>query len=212
MKSWLQSKMLNDSRNPVLFCKRNGDCELNTESRRHCKKCRYQRCLLAGMRPEAVLDTQQKKIHFRKYYSKQERLSKVKKKKSMNKEEAKLSRSRNDAKHRPSQQPRHKIVKIEQRTPERRDFDADGTFFNNLYQSADICRKENNPVGFNSWENSCPSSFSNPAYQHCSYDFSYGNMTRPLPPEEYGQSSVQLPDLDDIHTEALFFWNSMDFN
>jgi hypothetical protein len=60
-----------NSRNPKFICKKVNQCVLTVATRRSCQKCRYERCLVAGMRPEAVLDMEQKKIRFRKLLKKQ---------------------------------------------------------------------------------------------------------------------------------------------
>ncbi len=52
--------------NPVLVCKWNGTCDVTVKNRRRCQKCRYDRCLSAGMRPECVLDLGQRRYRFRK--------------------------------------------------------------------------------------------------------------------------------------------------
>lgn len=62
------------SRNPNFVCKRAEDCVITVKTRRRCQKCRYNRCLMTGMSPEAVLDEDQKKIRFRKLLSKRQRL------------------------------------------------------------------------------------------------------------------------------------------
>ena len=59
------------TKNPNFFCKRGGRCPVTVSTRRRCKKCRYERCLKAGMIPEAVLDEGQKKIRFRKLHQRQ---------------------------------------------------------------------------------------------------------------------------------------------
>ena len=62
------------SRNPNFVCKKAEDCVITVKTRRRCQKCRYNRCLMTGMSPEAVLDEDQKKIRFRKLLSKRQRL------------------------------------------------------------------------------------------------------------------------------------------
>jgi len=162
------------------------------------------------MKPEAVLDPEQKKIHFRKYYSRQERLSKLRKRK-VNRVE-KHSKSKNCVANPAKQleQPPHKIVKIEQRTPERRGFDVDDCFLNDIHSNNS--QIEQYPVGFQAaCENVILSSFEYPGFQlpQFSYDPCLGQMN--CTAEDSGQPTVQLPDLDDLQTERLFFWNSMDF-
>lgn len=49
---------------PEFKCKKSGKCVTSIESRRKCKKCRYVRCLKAGMNPDAVLNVDQKKIRY----------------------------------------------------------------------------------------------------------------------------------------------------
>lgn len=61
------------TRSPIFQCKRNGNCVITVSNRRQCQFCRYQRCLMAGMRPEAVLDEKQKRFHFRKLLQRQEK-------------------------------------------------------------------------------------------------------------------------------------------
>ena len=58
------------SKTPNFVCKSGGKCAMTVQTRRRCKKCRYDRCLRAGMVPEAVLDESQKKIRFRKLIQK----------------------------------------------------------------------------------------------------------------------------------------------
>ena len=62
------------SRNPNFVCKKGGDCVITVKTRRRCQKCRYNRCLMTGMSPEAVLDEDQKKIRFRKLLLKRQRM------------------------------------------------------------------------------------------------------------------------------------------
>jgi len=159
------------------------------------------------MKPEAVLDHEQKRAHFCKYYSKQERLSKLRKRKV--KQVRKPSKSVASSP-KQLQLPQHRIVKIEQRTPERREFNDEDDFLNHILSNGG--QEEPNPVGFQACGNDvilssfeCPS-FQQPQVLHTQ---SLGQMNcQAVDPR---QSRVQLPDLDDIHTETLFFWNSMDF-
>ena len=46
---------------PSLECKQGGGCVVTPGNRRRCQKCRYERCLMAGMRPECVMDEQQRR-------------------------------------------------------------------------------------------------------------------------------------------------------
>ena len=59
------------TKSPNFVCKKGGRCPVTVATRRRCKKCRYVRCLRAGMIPEAVLDEDQKKIRFRKLHQRQ---------------------------------------------------------------------------------------------------------------------------------------------
>ncbi len=43
------------TKRPNFKCKKSGRCQVTVSTRRRCKKCRYERCLRAGMIPEAVL-------------------------------------------------------------------------------------------------------------------------------------------------------------
>ena len=52
-----------------MVCKNRGQCEV-TVANRKCRKCRYDRCLRAGMDSGAVLDDDRKKLRFRKLLKK----------------------------------------------------------------------------------------------------------------------------------------------
>ena len=70
------SRSIQKCRDPQFVCKSGGGCEVTVKTRRRCQKCRYDLCLEAGMRPEAVLDDGQKKVRFRKMIRKQKREAK----------------------------------------------------------------------------------------------------------------------------------------
>ena len=53
------------TKNPGFVCKKNNACEVTVKTRRRCQKCRYDLALKAGMKPEAVLTEDQKKVRFR---------------------------------------------------------------------------------------------------------------------------------------------------
>ena len=59
---------------PQFICKYNGRCVVSVKTRRRCQKCRYLRCLRAGMTSEGVLSESQKKIRFRKLILKRKHL------------------------------------------------------------------------------------------------------------------------------------------
>ena len=56
-------------------CKKNGRCVVTVLTRRRCQKCRYNRCQMAGMTPDAVLNEDQKRIRFRKVNQKRQMLA-----------------------------------------------------------------------------------------------------------------------------------------
>jgi len=62
------------TRCPTFTCKKNGNCIMTVNTRRRCQKCRYDKCIAAGMRSEAVLNESQKKIRFRKLFMKRQKL------------------------------------------------------------------------------------------------------------------------------------------
>eukprot|EP00094_Tigriopus_californicus_P006338 TCALIF_06103-PA protein Name:"Similar to EcR Ecdysone receptor (Aedes aegypti)" AED:0.41 eAED:0.43 QI:0/-1/0/1/-1/1/1/0/558 len=51
---------------PNFQCKNGNQCNVNAKNRRRCQKCRYDRCLQYGMKPECVLDDGQRRSRFRK--------------------------------------------------------------------------------------------------------------------------------------------------
>eukprot|EP00095_Tigriopus_kingsejongensis_P010889 snap_masked-scaffold1216_size55193-processed-gene-0.1 protein:Tk10889 transcript:snap_masked-scaffold1216_size55193-processed-gene-0.1-mRNA-1 annotation:"hypothetical protein AaeL_AAEL001299" len=52
----------------VFKCLANGNCSIDSGSRRSCKLCRYQKCVQAGMNPSYVLTNQQRKERIVKRY------------------------------------------------------------------------------------------------------------------------------------------------
>lgn len=61
------------TRRPTFVCKKNGRCTITVTTRRRCQKCRYDKCVAAGMKSEAVLDEDQKKVRFRKLLLKRQK-------------------------------------------------------------------------------------------------------------------------------------------
>ena len=45
-------------------CKNHNQCDVTVKTRRKCQKCRYNLCLLAGMKPDQVLTNEQKQFRF----------------------------------------------------------------------------------------------------------------------------------------------------
>lgn len=70
---------------PNFQCKNGNKCDVNAKNRRRCQKCRYDRCLQYGMKPECVLDDGQRRSRFRKPFTrKSQRRSPEKLRKSDN--------------------------------------------------------------------------------------------------------------------------------
>ena len=55
---------------PSHRCRGRGNCrvDIKVKGRRTCQRCRYDRCLQAGMRPDLVLSQSEKEERFKKYY------------------------------------------------------------------------------------------------------------------------------------------------
>jgi hypothetical protein len=53
-------RAIQKDRNPNFICKRGGGCEITVKSRRSCQKCRYELCLEAGMKTDAVMKDDEK--------------------------------------------------------------------------------------------------------------------------------------------------------
>jgi len=49
-------------------------CDIKNTFIRPCPKCRFEKCLKVGMDPKWVLNDEQKKIRFRKYFKNQEKV------------------------------------------------------------------------------------------------------------------------------------------
>jgi len=60
----------NTQRPELPVCKAEEGCVVNTTVRKQCAACRYQKCLRIGMKPELVLNEDEKKTRFRKFLSK----------------------------------------------------------------------------------------------------------------------------------------------
>lgn len=58
------------TKEPTFHCTFGGNCLITVKSRRRCQKCRYDRCLFAGMVPAAVLTDEEKTVRFRKFQQK----------------------------------------------------------------------------------------------------------------------------------------------
>ena len=69
-----------------LVCHFNADgCVINPENRSSCRKCRYDKCLAVGMKPDLVLNEDQKKARFKKANFEARRANKANTKKNGNK-------------------------------------------------------------------------------------------------------------------------------
>lgn len=60
-------RAIQKTRNPNFVCKMGGTCTITEETRRACKKCRYDKCLQAGMNPDCVMQGDQIQQRFFKY-------------------------------------------------------------------------------------------------------------------------------------------------
>ena len=58
------------TKQPNFNCTFGGNCTITVKSRRRCQKCRYDRCIFAGMVPAAVLTDEEKTVRFRKFRQK----------------------------------------------------------------------------------------------------------------------------------------------
>eukprot|EP00095_Tigriopus_kingsejongensis_P009873 maker-scaffold757_size101632-snap-gene-0.27 protein:Tk09873 transcript:maker-scaffold757_size101632-snap-gene-0.27-mRNA-1 annotation:"ecdysone receptor-like" len=61
------------ARNPNFQCRAGETCVINMQTRSDCRKCRYDLCLKSGMRPEYVMNSEQKQARFRKHIKKMQR-------------------------------------------------------------------------------------------------------------------------------------------
>ncbi|XP_059089003.1 protein ultraspiracle homolog [Tigriopus californicus] len=55
---------------PIFKCNFNEDCAIDSKSRTSCKACRYQKCLIAGMKPNLVMSNEERKKRIVRKYSK----------------------------------------------------------------------------------------------------------------------------------------------
>ncbi len=60
-----------ESRKRPIYCKKDGQCPITTR-RKKCRKCRYDKCIANGMRPDGVLNEEQRKVRFRNALRKKE--------------------------------------------------------------------------------------------------------------------------------------------
>merc|ERR1712025_1168582 len=56
----------NTQRADLPLCKGEGSCNVTHKERKQCAACRYQKCLLVGMKRELVLNEDEKKVRFKK--------------------------------------------------------------------------------------------------------------------------------------------------
>lgn len=167
------------------------------------------------MKPEAVLDLEQKKVHFRKYYSKQEKLSKPRKK--LLELEGGVKTCRRSLRLAPSLSsdqppgPQPKMVKLPPRTPERRnhddafpinlDFKDESYWLEQDLGGYEVCL---DPANF--------STFDTANFQSsCSFGYNYESVAQDSVIDNGCQTRLQLPDPETAHNDPLFYWNSTDF-
>ena len=55
---------------PTYQCKKDKKCDVTLKNRKKCQRCRYEKCLAAGMNSRLVLTEDQKKVRFRKMIEK----------------------------------------------------------------------------------------------------------------------------------------------
>eukprot|EP00094_Tigriopus_californicus_P006619 TCALIF_06374-PA protein Name:"Similar to Hr39 Nuclear hormone receptor FTZ-F1 beta (Drosophila melanogaster)" AED:0.57 eAED:0.57 QI:0/0/0/0.5/1/1/2/0/509 len=56
-----------NTRNPDFICRKNGECDIQLNKRKKCRKCRYDRCVEIGMRQDRILDDSAKKKRFKNF-------------------------------------------------------------------------------------------------------------------------------------------------
>lgn len=64
-------------------CKAGGTCTMTKLTRSKCQKCRFETCLKAGMRPQCVLQPEEKQVRFRKKIKKEEATAAMRRNSSM---------------------------------------------------------------------------------------------------------------------------------
>ena len=57
---------------PFLNTFPDNSCNMSRDSKPYCKKCRYRRCIAAGMDPNNILTDEEKKLRFRKFFKRRE--------------------------------------------------------------------------------------------------------------------------------------------
>ena len=89
-------RAIQKTRNPSFACKFDGNCTIVEETRRCCKKCRFDKCLRAGMRAECVMQGEEIHQRFFKY---------IQKKKNVDKKASTMARFSHEDEEQQQQQP-----------------------------------------------------------------------------------------------------------
>ena len=104
---------------PVFKCKDKGKCEIDENNRRKCKRCRFDRCKSAGMKPDCVLNEGQVQVRFRKMLKKKKQRKKASKDK-----DTKVSESNCDEQTNSNEVTRKKQKRVPDRMIKEESFDS----------------------------------------------------------------------------------------